>query len=100
MNWNNKLVKYGVAAGAFSSILAVAWPVLSYSELYPILAKSYNIAQVQTDQQLEEMSKAILHLKYMNLLNEKNNGGLSFNDQQEFCRIARVLGYTKAPGCE
>lgn len=103
----SKSMKIVATITALSGGAVATWPVISYSELYPVLAKSYRmdqskllIAQNELKEQLEDVGRTLLHLRYMSLKDEREaKGFLSFNDQQELCRLAKVLDYHPTPGC-
>lgn len=89
------IITAGAVFAAISSMAYGAWAALDYTDLRPVLVKEFRTSQ----QQLEEMSKSILLLRFQNLMEARERGGLGFSDQQELCRISRVLGFVGVPGC-
>ena len=86
----------GALFGAVSSMGYGTWKVLDYTELRPITLKEYHITQ----QQLDGLSNSYLLIRFQILMEKRKQQGLvSFEEQQEICRIARVLGYVGVPGC-
>ena len=89
------IITTGAVFAAMSSMAFGAWKALDYTDLRPVLIREYRVSQ----QQIEEMSKSILLIRFQNLMEQRERGGLGFADQQELCRIARVLGFVGVPGC-
>ena len=80
---------------ACATIIGTTWAALDYTDLRPILSREFRVTQ----QQLEDQSKSILLIRFQLLMQKKKQGLWTFDDQQELCRIARVLGYVGVPGC-
>lgn len=86
-----EFMKYGGAVLLAGSLWAIGdrndltWPT------------KYQFAQLQ--QQLNEVSKSTLLLRFQFLQSKKaSGGGLTFDEEQERCRIAVVLQYVNV-GC-
>jgi uncharacterized membrane protein len=73
-------------------------PVLEYEvkQMADLLdSKLFSIQEQQI-----EIGKFMNSTRFSNLMEKlKVNGTLSFEEQQELCRIARELDYTGIPGC-
>lgn len=78
----------GVITGAF-------WTVGNATGYRPVLIKELE----PTVQQLEALGNNFLLLKFQLYQEKRNQGGLLFNELQEYCRIARVLDFLAVEGC-
>lgn len=45
------------------------------------------------------MAESILQIRFTQLIQKKEYGGLTFIEQQELCKIAKQLEYVGVPGC-
>jgi len=86
----------GTAAWAFGT--ATGYRPALISELHESESKLVQ-SDKNTEQTLENLSNAMLLIRLQLLMKERELGGLSFQDQQELCRIARILSYVGVPGC-
>ena len=91
---------------AVSTLGGGAWAIGEFTGLRPATIKELHesetkLAQNAEDalQKLDNLSDAMLLIKFQLLSEKQKRGGLEFSEMQELCRIVRVLGYVGVPGC-
>ena len=104
--WQNKIVRVGALVTSLSAGATAFWTAGDYLEIRPIIKREYlRLAQSQADivEQLQQSQSAITQnlasLEVKLLLDKKAAVGLSFDEQQRLCRLARELRYVGIPGC-
>ena len=91
----NVTLEFAKAIGAFTVIGGAALAVANYTELRPIVVKEFKSVQVQ----IEELSKSQLYIQFQWLQEKEKREGLTFDERQTMCRIARVLDFRGIAGC-
>ncbi len=116
------LDKWGNTATAFSAIVIAIgslWAGLDWLDARPVLERELTaehdqivlgLANLQQttgktisdlQRQVSDTATSVLVLTFYQLLDKlKQNGSLSFEDQQRLCAIASQLQYTGVPGCQ
>jgi hypothetical protein len=89
------IITMGAAFGALTTMAFGAWKALDYTELRPALIKELRMSQSS----IEDLSQSVLLIKFQLLREKQKLGNLTFEEQQELCRISRVLGYVGVQGC-
>jgi ribosomal protein L29 len=93
------VTKTGAVVGSLGVIVAGIASTLAFTDLKPVLARDFRIVQAQLEAQIDNLSKAQLLIRFQQLEQKLKFGPLTFDEEQERCRIARVLGYVNVPGC-
>ena len=89
-----KLATYiGIATGAVA-LAGAAWAAMDFTGVRPALILEHrNLAE-----EVAGNSRALLHIRYQDLDRIRQQRKLTTVERQEFCSIARQLGW-KGPGC-
>lgn len=89
------IIKIAGVVTALSVIAGTAWAIGDYTELRPVVKREFKMVQAQ----MESTNKAILLLQFSILDQKRQQGALTFLETQQYCSIARELGYVNVPGC-
>jgi len=101
-----QILYWGSIAAAISAITTVAWGFGEFTGVRPAMIKELQSVQLQligdldsAKSQIDQLSNSLLLLQFQDLMKKREYAPLTFIEQQEMCRIARVLGYVGVPGC-
>lgn len=93
---NVKILKEAaIVVTSVGVIFGALWTVGNATGYRPVLVNEL----APTVQQLEALGNNFLLLKFQLLQEKRAQGGLLFNELQEYCRIARVLDFLAVDGC-
>lgn len=90
------ITKTAATIAALTLIGSTLWAATDFTGVRPAL--KYELKKIE--QILDQNNLAILQIRFQLLMEKKNFGGLTFNEQQELCAIARTLNYVNIPDCD
>jgi len=90
-----RLLQISAALAAVAAISGTLWATSDYLGVRPVIKREFQEAM----NQLQQNSEAILRIQFENLMAKRKYGELSFDEQQDLCRIAKALKYVGVPGC-
>lgn len=93
------IIQISATVTACLALTATAWGALEYTDLKPVLSRDFRPALAMLEAQIENLSKAQLLIRFQQLDQKLKFNPLTFEEDQERCRIARVLNYVNVPGC-
>jgi hypothetical protein len=93
---NHWLTKIAASIAALTLIGSTLWAAGDFTGVRPVV--KYEMIRIQ--QILDQNNLAILQIRFQLLMEKKQFGGLTFEEQQELCSIARTLGYVNVPDCD
>lgn len=90
------IIKLGGTVSALLMMGGLLWAAGDKTGYRPVIKAEF----MTVEQQLEQMSKSVLLLQFQYLMAKKESGGgLTFDEQQQLCRISYALGFVGVPGC-
>ena len=90
-----RLLQISACVAAISALAGTLWAAGDYLAIRPVLKREFQQAMVQ----IEQLSAAMLRVQFDNLMRKREYGGLTFDEQQDLCRISTALEYVGVPGC-
>jgi hypothetical protein len=90
-----RLIQISATVAAVAALATTLWAAGDYLAVRPIIKREF----VQVQAQVEQLSQAMLRVQFENLMRKREYGGLTFDEQQTLCRIAKALGYVGVPRC-
>lgn len=92
---SNWILRTAAIVAALSVIGTTLWAAGDYTGIRPVMKNEL----IKIQQTLDQNNLILLQLRFQVLMQKKQYGGLTFQEQQELCSIARTLGYVGVPGC-
>ena len=89
------ITKTAATIAALTLIGSTLWAAGDFTGVRPVV--KYEIVKIQ--EILDKNNQAILLIRFQLLMQKSQQGGLTFQEQQELCQIASVLDYINVPGC-
>lgn len=94
--WQKNLAGAAALVAAATTVGGAAWAVGTATGYRFVLYKEFLVAE----DQLEQTNKVLILLQFQMLdAKIKQNGHLEFNELQQYCALARELGYVQIPAC-
>jgi hypothetical protein len=98
------------AAAGFAALTTLsvgAWKTGEYLEVRPVIVKEWKQAQAaETEvlkglvEQQSQMTTSLVELQFQTLAMKRKMGALDFMEQQQFCSLAKQLGYVGIESCD
>ncbi len=91
-----RIIQLGAIVAAFVAVGTAAWSAGDYLRIRPVLKSEFELVM----NQVQQNTQAVLRITFDNLTRKREYGGLTFDEQQNLCRIAAALEYVGVPGCQ
>lgn len=93
--FNNLILRLSAFVAASTLLGGTMWAAGDYTGLRPVIKREL----LQVQQTLDTNNQTILLMQFQLLMQKRQYGGLTFEEQQRLCSISRALGYVGVPGC-
>ena len=80
---------------AATTIGTTTWYVGDFTGVRPVYKKEILFVQSEIDQ----LTQNQLWIQFNFLMQKRQFGGLTFEEQQQLCKVAKLLNYVGVPGC-
>lgn len=84
--------KFVAAIGVVSGAMYTVGDSTGYR---PIIKNEFRLVM----EQMQQNSQAVLQIQFQLLEEKRQRGGLTFLELQQYCDLAKTLGYVQVPGC-
>jgi hypothetical protein len=99
-----KLVIYGTVAGSVMAMWAVAvgaWNAADYLDVRPIIEREFTLVEETQNETIQQIQQSVFLARWLYLKQRlENNGILSFDELQEFCRLTTELKFVAVHECQ
>lgn len=89
------VIEIGKFIAALGIVSGAAYTVGDSTGYRPVIKTELQLVMEQSEQN----SQAILFIQFQLLDEKRQRGGLTFLELQQYCDVAKKLGYVSVPGC-